>query len=319
MLSQMPDVHVYGADHSPWVQSVLIALEIKAIPYTLHTSPGVATMVASLRQGVPSVITMPALWYDGQCFFDSRTIIQMLDQRHPEPSLMSYTPEAAEDLRQLQQLFVYAPAFRTAGLKNFVFFYTWSIMHDTSSWPTSLTRPFVALWMFTKITLAKHIRIGARNLRNIADTSIGSSLQYFDELLRASSGPFLRGNRITYTDAVLLGHFQCMFCGLSDEVLQVVDKYPALWEWLRTLHQSPALGSYQRLYTKRHPEVSARLQTAPTVDMPLFGVARSQVLFWIGAVCMVALAPITVVAIAMVMLASNPNPNSGSKMAFKTK
>merc|ERR1719436_1533918 len=97
----------------------------------------------------------------------------------------------------------------------------------------------------------------------------------------------------------------------------MINKHPALWNWLQAMHRLPALAGYQRMYSKGHPEVSAHLAVEPEVGKPLRGSACSQLLFWMGAVGMVALAPITVAAIAMVMLASNPKPNSGGSMAAK--
>ena len=32
-------------------------------------------------------------WYDGECFYDSQPIIQMLNDRHPEPHLASWSRE----------------------------------------------------------------------------------------------------------------------------------------------------------------------------------------------------------------------------------
>merc|ERR1712066_840908 len=77
------------------------------------------------------------------------------------------------------------------------------------------------------------------------------------------------------------------------------------------------MGGYERMYSKGHPEVTARLSVEPDLSMPLQGSACSQLLFWLGAVGLLAFAPITAVAIAVVMMASNPKPNSGSSMAVE--
>merc|ERR1711879_791174 len=135
--------------------------------------------------------------------------------------------------------------------------------------------------MFTKITLAKHIRIGARNMRSIADVKISSSLQYFDDLLSTSNGPFLRGHRLSYVDVGLLGQFQCILCGLSDEVLPMVDNYPALWEWLQAMHRLPALMGYQRMYPRRtHKQVHVFPQSLKRMHFCKAAHARSSCSGW---------------------------------------
>ena len=56
-----------------------------------------------------------------------------------------------------------------------------------------------------------------------------------ESLLREHGGPFLRGRTLSYLDMGLLGQFQCMLGNLSDEVLQYIDRCPALWEWRRCM------------------------------------------------------------------------------------
>merc|ERR1712187_870464 len=107
----------------------------------------------------------------------------------------------------------------------------------------------------------------------------------------------------------------CILCGLSDEVLPMVDNYPALWNWLQAMHRLPALVGYQRMYSKAHPQASARLSAKPEPNALLQGSACSQLLFWLGAAGLAALAPVTVVAVAVAMIASNPKVNSGSSIA----
>ena len=42
-----PHVHVYGNDHSPWVQAVLLGLHWKGIPHTRRTAPPLAVFAKS--------------------------------------------------------------------------------------------------------------------------------------------------------------------------------------------------------------------------------------------------------------------------------
>ena len=42
-MPDQPVIHVYGTDHSPWVQSVVLTLEAKQLKYTFLSSPGPST------------------------------------------------------------------------------------------------------------------------------------------------------------------------------------------------------------------------------------------------------------------------------------
>ena len=116
---------------------------------------------------------------------------------------------------------------------------------------------------------------------------------------QSSGGPFLHGQQLGVSDVGLLGHFQCMLGGLSDEVLPLIDAHPALWRWLRTMHDLPALASYGRMYSAAHPEAARRLHTEPRPV--LYGGAPTQGLYWAGAAAMLALAPVTAGAVAVLV------------------
>ena len=95
-----PDIHIYGAYHSPWCQAVLLTLHIKGMKYTLTSVVDPQTIVESYRQGMPSSIWMPAMWYNGKCYYESTNIIELLDAKHPgqQPSLFYNTSEEDEPI-----------------------------------------------------------------------------------------------------------------------------------------------------------------------------------------------------------------------------
>ena len=235
---------VYGVDHSPWVQAVLLGLEVKGLSYSLFGAPGPETIRESSKQGIKSVITMPALWYNGACFFDSYIILRMLDDKHPEPPLFPEGgDDAEEDWAMIQQLFMYAPAFRLRGSKLLRFWYEWSVMEDQFEQPEPLAaavsaaaRPFVTLWMFSLINFSGMTKDWDQEIPKI----FVPALQYFERRLAESSGPYIRGNSLSYVDLGLMGHFQCMLGNLSDEVIGHIDENsPGLWIWLKVCVAQP--------------------------------------------------------------------------------
>ena len=46
MARDQPAIHVYGTDHSPWVQAVMLTLELKQLEYSMLSTPGPKTMAA---------------------------------------------------------------------------------------------------------------------------------------------------------------------------------------------------------------------------------------------------------------------------------
>jgi len=231
-----------------------------------------------------------------------------LDSRYPDPPLFSGgTPEQVEGhWQQLRNLFDY-PLLRTAGSRNLRFWYEWSLMEDEAPSliahvASTFGRPFVTLWMYTIITMARQL-IGADNIvQKMLPLRTLPALQYFGSLLQKSGGPYLHGDRLSYLDIGLLGQFQCMLGNLSDEVLPFIDECPALWEWLHTMHTLPVWQSYRRMYSRSHPAVTERLQQfrsasdAAPAGM-LYGGITTQAIYWLGLVTMVAAAPVTALAL----------------------
>ena len=91
MPRDQPAIHVYGTDHSPWVQAVMLTLELKQLEYSMTSSPGPRTMAAgaeSKATGRSSPFTMPALWHgDDLVLYESLPIIKFLDREYPDPPL----------------------------------------------------------------------------------------------------------------------------------------------------------------------------------------------------------------------------------------
>ena len=309
-MPDQPHIHVYGTDHSPWVQAVMLTLELKGLEYSMTSSPGPRTMKAGGKSDqAESEFTMPALWHGETCLYESLEIIRFLDERYPDPPLFAGVEpaEASAHWQQFRNMFDY-PLMRTAGFRNLRFWYEWSLMEDEhpslfARVASTLGRPFVTLWMFTIITMARR-QIGADNIvAKMLPLRTLPALKHFERLLDESGGPFLLGDQMSYLDIGLLGQFQCMLGNLSDEVLPIIDECPALWEWLHAQHTSPAWHAYRRLYSRSHPAVVERLEkfgpasaNSPPADM-LYGGITTQATYWLGTAAMLAVAPVTGLAL----------------------
>ena len=313
-MPDQPRIHVYGTDHSPWVQAVMLTLELKNLEYSLTSSPGPRTMSAGGNADhAESAFTMPALWHGETCIYDSFEIIRFLDAEYPDPPLFAgiEPAQASAHWQQFRNMFDY-PLLRTAGSKNLRFWYEWSLMADdhpslVARLASRFARPFVTLWMYAIITMARR-HIGADNIvEKMLPLRTLPALKYFERMLTESGGPFLLGDTISYLDIGLLGQFQCMLGNLSDEVLPIIDECPELWAWLHRQHNLPEWHAYRRLYSRAHPAVAERLKTfgtasteSPPAGMWYAGIT-TQATYWLGVAAMLVAAPLTALALWVIL------------------
>ena len=119
----VPNIHVYGANHSPWVQAVLLTLHMKNLKYSLSSLLDPLTFIESVKQGVPSPVRMPALWYNGKCYYESANIIAFLEEMHPQTPPLFQNENEEEVGRCLQKVFALFPyaLTRIAGQKSYNF------------------------------------------------------------------------------------------------------------------------------------------------------------------------------------------------------
>ena len=295
-------IHLYGLDHSPWVQSVLLTLHINKVKdYTLTSTPSLSTMVESYKQKIASPWMMPALWYKGKCYYESYDQIKFIQQNIAPnsnlPDLFNYKGIKKKEIRldreHLQQIFNYSLT-RPIGWKEFRFWLEWAGHKDVYSTTTGamiapLFRPLTTLYMYllmNSIIVYNRVTLPKETQQTIGLDKHGwpynitkDSMQHFSKRLKESNGRFLHGDEITVIDIQLLGHFQCIcsgskfFGGLSKEVIPIIDEFPNLWRWLKDMHMHPSLKGYNRFYTRIHPIVSKRLGTEEKDSM--YKIARA--------------------------------------------
>jgi hypothetical protein len=94
----MAAIRLFGNRLSPFVEKVYLGLQLKKLPVELvePTSP------LDLRRWNPQTGKMPVLEMDGEHLYDSTFILRRIDERFPNPPLVSADPRVAAAQRQLE-------------------------------------------------------------------------------------------------------------------------------------------------------------------------------------------------------------------------
>ena len=95
----MPKITLYGPLRVPFVNKVRAALGFKKLEYTWQVPRG----PEDYARWSPKTALLPALHIDGEIIEDSARILDALDERFPEPPLLSSDPKIARSQRQLEQ------------------------------------------------------------------------------------------------------------------------------------------------------------------------------------------------------------------------
>lgn len=257
---------VYGNDHSPWVQSVLLGLHEKKIDHTLVTLPPLSVF---LRSG----ILMPAAKIDdGTWMLDSERILVALGFSEVEP----------EGRRALLTVFG-SGAMRRAD-HPWTFWHRFSYVRDGHPaiarrlW-NQFWRAFSIFCFFTLITLGRRARP-----RPTTDQLI-SEFAYWQDRLTPNE-EFLGGDAPDTTDLQLFGLVEmcASIPGPSLEVLRREQKLERLREWIGAMQRRSA--DYPHLYTARifEPE-GPDVEPAPVLE---------RLCYWSGAALMWIAFPISV-------------------------
>jgi glutathione S-transferase len=94
----MAAIRLFGNRLSPFVEKVHLGLQLKNLPFELvePTSP------LDLRRWNPQTHKIPVLEMDGEHLYDSTFILRRIDERFPNPPLVSEDPRVAAAQRQLE-------------------------------------------------------------------------------------------------------------------------------------------------------------------------------------------------------------------------
>ena len=262
----MTAIRLYGNDHSPWVQAVMMGLHQKNLECTRTTAPPVDVFK---EWGV----MMPAASFDdGPWEIESKDILHHL----------GYSEVSDEDMHAIRRAW-HGVLHRAQYWTRF--WGEWSLASDPS--PSALgrfaqnfLRAFTAFYFFLLIRWGVYA-LGYRDPENYGD-------QYmeWEERFSAMDGPFLAGDEPASVELLLFGIIQC-HCSI------VVPPVYALQSDPRLERTRAWIGSMQEHFAD-YPFLYSRAYFEPHSLPPKPATAVEQLAFWLGALTMVACFPITV-------------------------
>jgi glutathione S-transferase len=268
MTDNSEHVWVYGGDHSPWVQSLLLGLHEKNIPHTVVTVPPLSVF---LNSG----ILMPAAKIgDGPWLLDSARIL----------SEFGFSNVDDADRRALNVLFGGGALQRT--VQPWDFWYSWSYLRDGQASVTQrlwnhLRRPFSVFYFFALITLGR-----LKNSQRTEEELI-EDFAYWDRRLESGS-PFLGGEAPDTVDLQLFGQLQ-MFSSVPCRSLRVIQEAAALGNlrgWVERMQAR--FAQYDHLYSGPYFEPRAPgPRRAPHIE---------RLFYWLGCVLVWGALPLSLAA-----------------------
>jgi len=261
-------VWVYGNDHSPWVQAVLLGLHQKKIAHTLVTVPPLSVFLSS-------GILMPAARIDdGPWLLDSERILVEI----------GFSDVDADTRRALLVAFGSGAMRRADG--SWDFWYRFSYARDGHPmlrrrlW-NHFWRPFSLLYFFTLITM------GRRGLPRPTPERLAREFSFFQEQLRPGV-EFLGGGAPDTVDLQLYGLVQ-MCASIPGPSLAVLREDPTLRSFRRWVEaMQRRFSDYTHLHTARDFEPKLpKIESAPGLE---------RFFYWSGAAFMWIAFPITLPA-----------------------
>jgi len=265
---------IYGADHSPWVQAVLLGAHEKRIDHTLTTSP---PWPVFLRWGV----LMPAASVDGDPWqVESSDILER----------MGYAPISPVDRRAVLGAWR-GVLHRPDSISRF--FYRFSLAGDPS--PSSLRRlgsnflrSFATLYFCLLIRFAV-MRSGYNDPENFGDQFL-----YFEEKLANKTGQFIGGDSPDMTDLMLFGIIQChsSIPVPPTAALQRDPRLARLRDWIAAM----------QLRFSAYPPLYSGADYPPHLPTPRHASVLDQAAFWLGSAVNVICFPVTVPSIVFLVI-----------------
>ena len=262
----MPHLDVYGQDHSPWVQAVLLGLYERGTSHSLTTVPPLSVF---RHWGV----MMPAASVDGAPWqLESAEILQQV----------GYQPISTEDLVAMYDAWQGVTHRADRVLR---FFHAFSLARDPH--PSLLPRlRNHFLRSFAVLYFCLLIRFVVLSRRQPDPENFAEQFLYWEQKLENGSGDYLGGDEPDILDLTLFGIIQC-HCSIPVPPIAALQQDPRLdrvRSWIGTVQQR--FAGYGRLYSGVYFEPHA---PAPTPTTRL-----EQAAFWLGSMFMLVSFPITV-------------------------
>jgi hypothetical protein len=256
---------VYGQDHSPWVQAVLLGLHEKRVPHDLTTAPPLSHF---LEWG----ILMPAARAGGEPWqIESGEILERI----------GFNPIGSGDARDLRGAW--------GGVVHRVdhaprFWARFSRVRDPH--PALLARlrnhflrSFAVFYFFSLLTFL------SRFSKSPKQVDFVDQFRVWEDRLAQSSGEFIGGEEPNALDMTLFGIIQC-HCSVPVPPIRALQEDPGLKRMRRWIGAMQSrLADYPHLYSGVYFEPR---RSAPE---PASRVERMS--FWLGGACMFLAFPLT--------------------------
>jgi len=270
----LKQVELYGQDHSPWVQAVLLGLYEKKIAYRLTTAPPLSVF---LKWGV----LMPAARLDGAPWR-----IESIDLLHA----MGFDVPTPEELAAIRQAWL-GVAWRARHTRRF--FAAASRIRDPH--PSAIrrvarqfVRGFVVIYFFLLLRF-----VWAVGLQPDPD-DFADQFLYWERRLAEGGKAFFGGCQPNSCDLLLFGMVQC-HCSMPSPPVPVLQNDPRLGRtraWIGAMHIH--FRGYQSCYSGAFFE--------PKLRTPQPAGPRERAAFWAGVGSTILLSPVTAPIIAFLAL-----------------
>jgi len=262
----LPHLDVYGLDHSPWVQTVLLGLHDKGVSHTLTTVP-------PLSRFRKSGIMMPAANIDGGPWqLESAEILQQV----------GYEPVSREDVLAIYGAWQGVLHRPDSTLR---FWHRFSLVHDPhrsllARLRNHFLRSFTTLYFYLLIRFM--VLFGNRQ----DPESFTDQFLLWQQKLAESAGDYLGGSEPNTLDMMLFGVIQCHSSIPVPPltVLRTDPKLSRLRTWIGTMQKR--FADYGHLYSGVYFE--------PHSPAPVQTTLLEQTAFWLGSIFMLAAFPITI-------------------------
>ncbi len=261
---------VYGHNHSPWVQAVLLGLHQKGLSADFTSVPPAECF---LKWGV----WMPTARVEGKWQRESGDILESIGYPHIDmPRRMKIQRTWQGVLHRTDSVPRFVSGFANAGDPN--------PSAVTRLWRNFL-RAFITLYMLTLIRFMVS-RSGRMDPDDFADQYLP-----WEEELSQTETPFFGGDSPDATDLMLFGIIQC-HCSIPVPTLETIkhdERLGRLRQWMGTMHEY--FADYPYLYSGPHFE--------PKRTAPERAALPDRLAFYLGFLTMAALFPVTLPLIAI--------------------
>lgn len=267
----MSKIKLYGNNHSPWVQAVMLALHQKQLDYSRTATPPLDVFLAW-------GCMMPAASFDGGPWqLESKKILHQL----------GFAEVSDEDMMAVRQAW--------QGVLHRTDFWTrfWGEFSLASDPNPSLPRRFFNNFLrsFTILYFFLLIRVTVLVRQPAEPENYGDQFLAWEERFTTMSGPFLGGEEPDSVDLLLFGIIQC-HCSIPVPPLLALQSDP------RLVHTRQWIGEMQKHFAD-YPSLYSGVYFAPHSAPPEPSTSLDQLAFWLGSVVMVSFFWLTVPLIGL--------------------